>query len=317
MSVRSAMAMSPSSTRAAARAAAGPGERRALLRAVAGSDGELSEKARGDLAELVIAGPGLWLGWLEDLQRDGLLEELLDDGVIDAGVAQASHGHEPGRVLTAKTTAVCVLAGCLFPDQGYDSILAKVFGLPGLHRKLGITVPSGPALSGARALLGEQVMRKIFELDAARADVVPGAGSTAFGMELTAFDGTTAEVFSNDELAGEFGAPTGGTKPKIRLVAYLSVGSRRWKAAAALFLVRAHVMADVCCRHCGRRPTSANDPLTPLLAGILAQPRNRIGRSRTSGRTAAERRTRHTDEATYTITIAPSNLPRLDESSRS
>jgi hypothetical protein len=45
----------------------------ALLRAVADGDGELNEKARGDLAELVIAGPGLWLGWLEDLQRDGLL----------------------------------------------------------------------------------------------------------------------------------------------------------------------------------------------------------------------------------------------------
>ncbi len=232
MSVRSAMVMSPSPAREAARAVAGPGGQRALLRAVAGGDGELSEKARGDLAELVIAGPGLWLGWLEELQRDGLLEELLDDGVIDAGVAQASHGHKLDRLLTAKATAVCVLAGCLFPDQGYDSILAKVFGLPGLPRKLGTTVPSGPALSKARALLGEQVMRKISELDAARADVVPGAGATAFGMELTAFDGTTAEMFSNDELAEEFGVPTGGTKPKIRLVAHLSVGSRRWKAAA-------------------------------------------------------------------------------------
>ena len=85
MSVKSAMAMSLSSTREAARAVAGPGERRALLRAVAGGDGELSEKARGDLAELVIAGPGLWLGWLEDLQRDGLLEELLDVGVVTGG----------------------------------------------------------------------------------------------------------------------------------------------------------------------------------------------------------------------------------------
>ena len=96
----------------------------------------------------------------------------------------AGHGHKLDRVLTAKATAVCVLAGCLFPDQGYDSILAKVFGLPGLPRKPGTTVPSGPALSRARALLGEHVMRKIFEPGAAHTDVAPSAGSTWFGMAV-------------------------------------------------------------------------------------------------------------------------------------
>jgi hypothetical protein len=52
-------------------------------------------------------------------------------------------------------------------------------------------------------------------------------------METTAFDGTTAELFSNDVLAGEFGVPAGGTKPKAHIVAHVRTGSRRWIGAAA------------------------------------------------------------------------------------
>lgn len=71
---------------------------------------------------------------------------------------------------------------------------------------------------------------------------------------------------------------------------------------AVLGLVRAHVHADTRCPHCGRRP---DDPLDRLLAGVAAYPRNRTDRKRTSGRTPAERRTRHTEEAIYTIKITP------------
>ena len=69
---------------------------------------------------------------------------------------------------------------------------------------------------------------------------------------------------------------------------------------------------ESCCRHCGHRPASANDALASLNAAILAIPRHRTGRQRTSGRTAAERRTRHTEEVTYTIDITKSNLPQWD-----
>ena len=81
---------------------------------------------------------------------------------------------------------------------------------------------------------------------------------------------------------------------------------------AVLGLVRSHVAADTCCRHCGHRPASADAPLASLNAAILATPRHRTGRQRTSGRTTAERRTRHTEEVTYTIDITKSNLPKWD-----
>ena len=78
---------------------------------------------------------------------------------------------------------------------------------------------------------------------------------------------------------------------------------------AVLGLVRSHVAADVPAGTADTAPP-APDPLASLDAAILALPRHRPGRQRTSGRTAAERRTRHTEEVTYTIDITTSNLPK-------
>src|SRR5438046_516923 len=79
---------------------------------------------REGLAERVLSGPGLWLDWLEELQRESLLEELLADGVIARALEEASHGHSYDRTLYIKMTVICVLVACLFPGQGYDSVLA-------------------------------------------------------------------------------------------------------------------------------------------------------------------------------------------------
>jgi hypothetical protein len=112
------------------------------------------------------AGPGLREDWLADLRREGLIGELLADGVIAAAVAEGGHGHRLDRALTAEVTALCGIAGSLFPDQGYDLTLARVFGMPG----------------------------------------VPVKPGTAFGLELTVFDGTTAGVFNDPVLAAESGS---------------------------------------------------------------------------------------------------------------
>ena len=477
------------------------------------------------LAGRVLSGPGLWLDWLEELDRASLLEELLADGVIAQALEEAPHGHCYDRTLTAKMTVTCVLVACLFPGAGYDAVLATAFGLPGLHLKPGTGVPTGPAFSKARALLGEQVMRRLFELDAARSDADPGIARLWKGLEVTALDGTTMELFRNAVLADVFGIPADGARPLLRIAAHVRTVTRRWIAAAiggyldgenpladdlawsftpgilnladrgffsmdrwirfsaagahlawrvkngaksvpfktirtlpdgselvmlresdgmrarrrrdtgdphaerlpdttarlvaftvtartrsgrtkttlirvlatlldqeaypareiaalyaerwqveiaflhlkktvrgprralrgqspelarqeawalllihnmtataaaraaalagtdpglipftaVLALIRGHVTADTCCRHCGRRPGSPGDPLAGLLAAILALPRHRDGRQRTSGRTSAERRTRHTEEVDYTIDITKSNLPEWDK----
>jgi hypothetical protein len=76
---------------------------------------------------------------------------------------------------------------------------------------------------------------------------------------------------------------------------------------AVLRLTRIHLSADTGCRNCGQRPT---DPVDTLVTAIAAHPRNRTGRQRTSPRTKKQRRTEHTRDVSYTITIMPSNLPK-------
>jgi hypothetical protein len=426
-------------------------------------------------------------------------------------------------MLTARMTVICVLVACLFPGAGYDSVLATAFGLPGLTRRPGVEIPSGSAFSQARKLLGEQVMKRAFELDAAVADADLGIGLLWKGMEVTAIDGTTMELARNGVLEGEFGTPADGARPLLRVTAHVRTATFRWIGAAiggyhdgenaladqledsfrpgilnladrgffsmhrwirfsgagadlawrvkntaksvplktlqtlpdgselvvlhesdgmrarrretggrhaerlpdtiarlvtftvtavtrsgrakttrmrvlttlldprahpaaeiavlyaerwqieiaflhlkrtvrgprrplrgqspelarqeawalllihnitatataraagsagldpglipftaVLGLIRSHVTADTCCRHCGHRRASTDAPLASLDTAILALPRHRQGRQRTSGRTAAERRTRHTEEVTYTIDITKSNLPKWD-----
>jgi hypothetical protein len=363
---------------------------------------------------------------------------------------------------SADARSRAVLVACLFPGAGYDSVLATAFGLPGLKLKPGAGTPTGPALSQARKLLGEQAMKRIFELDAAVPDAELGIGLLWKGLEVTAIDGTTMELGRNDVLEGEFGTPAERARPVLRVTAHVRTATFRWIGAAiggyhdgenaladqledsfrpgmlnladrgffsmhrwirfsaagahlawrikngaksvplktvrtlpdgselvmlhesdgmrtrrrretgdrqaerlpdtlarlvtftvtattrsgrtkttrmralllihnmtataaaraagsagldpglipftaVLGLIRSHVAAEAPCRHCGHRPASL---LASLNAAILAPPRHRQGRQRTSGRTATERRTRHTEEVTYTIEITKSNLPK-------
>src|SRR5437773_11410767 len=144
-----------------------------------------------EMAARIASGPGFWTGWLAELGRQGLLEELLAHDVIARALREAPTGHKYDRVLTAKMTVICVLVACLFPGDGYDAALAKAFGLPGLRFSPGAAVPAGSAFSQARKLLGEQAMRKIFELDAERPDADLGITALWKGLEVTALDGTT------------------------------------------------------------------------------------------------------------------------------
>src|SRR6266704_1125324 len=476
------------------------------------------------LAARVASGPGFWTEWLAELGRLGLLEELLADGVIARALREAPPGHKYDRVLTAKMTVICVLVACLFPGAGYDAVLATAFGLPGLRLLPVAGIPSGSAFSQARKLLGDQVMQRLFELDAAVPDADLGIGLLWQGLEVTAIDGTTMELARNGVLEDGFGTPADGARPLLRVTAHVRTATFRWTGAAiggyhdgenaladqledsftpgilnlagrgffsmdrflrfsargadlawrikngaksvplktvrtlpdgselvmlhesdgmrarrrretgdrhaerlpdtiarlvtftvttatrsgrtkttrmrvlttlldhqaypareiavlyaerwqieiaflhlkktvrgprrplrgqspelarqearalllihnivstataraagsasldpglipftaVLGLVRSHVAADTCCRHCGHRPASADAPLASLDAAILALPRHRQGRQRTSGRTATERRTRHTEEVTYIIDITKSNLPKWD-----
>jgi len=201
---------------------------------VSAGQGDGPEPGGEALAARVAAGPGLWEDeqWLAELHRDGLIGELLAGGTIGQAAAEGGHGCRRQRALNAEMTLLCLVTGALFPGQGYDMVLAKAFAMPAAPARPGTPVPTGPALSQARARLGEQPARRAFELDAARDDVPLAAAGTAFGLELVIFDGTTLDLFDCPELAAEFGVPEGGSHPKLRLVSLLQAGTMRWKAAA-------------------------------------------------------------------------------------
>jgi hypothetical protein len=200
--------------------------------AVPSTSGDDAGPPEAGLAARVAAGPGLWEDedWLADLRRESLPESLLAGGTI-AAAAAAEHAHKQERALNAEATALCLVTGALFPVLGYDSTLALVFRMPGLPVRPGTPVPTGPAYSKARARSGEAPARAMFEADAARGGIPAGPDGTAFGLEITQIDGTTLELFNDPLLAEEFGTPSPGAKPLLRLVGLLHSGTRRWKAA--------------------------------------------------------------------------------------
>src|SRR5258705_3121606 len=193
---------------------------------------EEDESGAAGVAARVASGPGFWTGWLAELDRQGLLEELLAEDVIARALREAPPGHKYDRVLTAKMTVICVLVACLFPGAGYDTVLATAFGLPGLRSVPGAEIPSGSAFSQARKLLGEQVMQRLFELDAAVADADLGIGLLWKGLEVTAIDGTTMELARSDVLEDGFGTPADGARPLLRVTAHVRTATFRWISAA-------------------------------------------------------------------------------------
>jgi len=184
----------------------------------------------GELAARVAAGPAFWADWVDDLDRGGLLEELLGRDAIERALKEAPGSGRYESALNAKMTLVCVLVACLFPGEGYDQVLARAFGIPGLRFWPG-PVPAASALSQARERLGEHAVRRLFEIDAEAGDADLGLTAPWHGLEVTAIDGTTLELDRSDALACEFGSSSDAGRPLLRIVGHVRVASRRWIAA--------------------------------------------------------------------------------------
>jgi hypothetical protein len=169
------------------------------------------------LREAALAGPASGRLPLDVEGRSRLLSHLVDPGAVAAALAGAGHVDRRRRVLTGEVTVQVVLGLCLFSGEGYDSVLARLVPLLGGAAAVGGAPPGASALSQARGRLKEEPVRLLFEASAA-APPAPGIGSYAFGLLLTAFDGTTVELPAEPGLVAEFGCPTGGPRPLARIV---------------------------------------------------------------------------------------------------
>ncbi|MGH3915551.1 MAG: IS4 family transposase [Pseudonocardiaceae bacterium] len=87
-------------------------------------------------------------------------------------------------------------------------------------------------MSQARTRLVGQPLRAMFEASAHGADSDLVAGATAFGLVLTAFDGTVLDLAATEDIHAQFAVPSGGRYPQARLVTLVSCGTRRVRAAA-------------------------------------------------------------------------------------
>lgn len=189
---------------------------------------------RGDdesrLRRTVVAGPGGTVE-VDDTVLGGVLGSLVDAAVIKAGLGVAGHVDQRSRVLTGVVTVAAVLGLCLFRRENYDLVLARV--LTGSRRQvIDGGPPTGQALSIARARLAEGGMRAVFE-QAATLMPPAGAGSYAFGLLLTAFDGTVFDLAATADIAARFATPSAGRFPQARLVTLIACGTR-WVIAARL-----------------------------------------------------------------------------------
>jgi hypothetical protein len=189
---------------------------------------------RGDdesrLRRTVVAGPGGTVE-VDDAVLGGVLGSLADRTVIAAGLSAAGHTDQRSRVLTGVVTVAVILGLCLFRRENYDLVLARV--LSGSRRRVvDGGPPTGQALSAARARLAPDGMRAVFER-AAAVMPQPGPGSYAFGLLVTAFDGTVFDLAAAGDMHAEFATPSGGRFPQARLVSLVACGTR-WILAARL-----------------------------------------------------------------------------------
>jgi hypothetical protein len=187
---------------------------------------------RAVLREAVLSGPGLGAGQgLEVGEREGLLAGLVSGALVAAALARAGHRDRRVRALPGPVVLVLLLALVLHSREGYHSVLAKT--MP--HLRAGTSgpgvVPSAAAFSRARARVGEDPGRYLFQAHAAAAPDL-GAGTLFHGMEVTAFDGTCLELAREHALIDAFGAPTGALRPQARVVTLGRCSDRRILAAA-------------------------------------------------------------------------------------
>ena len=189
------------------------------------------EPGRRGVREAVLAGPGASAG-LDQRERSSLVERLTGSGAVRAALALCGHVDARRRVLTGEVTVKVVLGLGLFSGEGYDSVLAKVMpALAGLVPP-GAGVPTGSALSQARARVDEKVFQALFQATAGEPAGEPVVGATEFGLELTAFDGTTFDLADTQAIRACFATPTGGRHPQARAVTLTVCGTRKVRAAA-------------------------------------------------------------------------------------
>lgn len=187
------------------------------------------------LREAVLAGPG---APVQVAEAGSPLTLLATPQQVAAALRAAGHTDKQRGALSGAVTTVLVLGLCLYCGQGYPAVITRLWPLlSGFNPAAVMYAPvCAVALSAARARLPVAVLRELFTATAgatagAAAAAAAARGSMAFGLLVTATDGTVVDLAASKDIQARFATPAGGRFPQARLVTLVACGTRRVLAA--------------------------------------------------------------------------------------
>jgi hypothetical protein len=177
---------------------------------------------------------------LPDRIAIGVLTAAFPPELVDRVVAETGRVQQRSRLLPARVVVYYVLAMCLFFGQGYEEVARLLTdGLAYARRWRGSwQVPTTAAITRARARLGPEPLRALF--DTVCQPLAAGATAGAFYRQwrLVAVDGTTFDLPDTAANAGYFGRPGSargagkGAFPQARVTGLGECGTHAIFAAA-------------------------------------------------------------------------------------
>jgi hypothetical protein len=170
---------------------------------------------------------------LSDHISIGVLTRTYPPELVDRVLAQSGRLEQRKRLLPAQTMVYYAMALALFAEGSYEEVMRNL--VEGLDWSAGWRggwqVPSKVAISKARARLGAEPLRSLYE-QAARPLATPESkGAFCGGLRLMAIDGTTLDLAGTAANEAAFGRPGSGrgegrgAYPQLRAVGLAECGT--------------------------------------------------------------------------------------------
>lgn len=158
----------------------------------------------------------------------GELTQLVPFEMVDAALQATGACQRRLRDLPSRVVVYLLLAGCLFPEVGYNAVWRKLTA--GLGAGRGIAAPSASAMSQARRRVGPAPLRWLFDLLRGPAAWPGQRGTWWRGLLVCAVDGTIMTVPDSGAVRARYAKQAGnhgGTGyPQLRLLALVACGTR-------------------------------------------------------------------------------------------
>lgn len=173
---------------------------------------------------------------MTDVVGVGVLTRVVDRDLVDEVIAATGRKEQRSRLLPARVVVYYVLALCLFFGDGYEEVMRKlVQGLRGLGSwRREWKVPTTGAISKARARLGEEPLRLLFERIAVPLARRSTKGAWLGRWRLMAFDGVIVNLQDTADNETGFGRCRGKNPapfPQARIAGLVECGTHAVVAA--------------------------------------------------------------------------------------